>query len=119
MNVVALFGAVPPAVWAGWICANLIPYLSSLATAAPSWATGAITLFLSTATGFFSDWAAQGSNFHWEAALGSALVAWVIAIIHHGKLLKGTNLEADLHAFPRNRAPQTPAATTPPAQAAA
>lgn len=112
MNIVGLFGHVPPEIWIGWLIANVVPYLSALVTRAPNWIAGFLTLLLSAVDGFLSQWAAAGNNFDWKAALGSTLVAWVIAILHHSKILQSTDTEAALH----NMGPQLgkPAVTVPP-----
>lgn len=93
-----LLNTVPTPLLIGFVVSNVIPYLSALATKAPSWATGAITLALSTLTGFLSEWAAQGSAFDWKAALGASLVSWAVAALHHSKILAGTQVEAQLYA---------------------
>lgn len=105
MNVIHLLNNVPWAIFAGWIAANGIPYLSALATKAPSWATGAITAVLSTATGFFSTWAAQGDGFNVKAALGASAIAFVTAFVHHLAFLSGTTLQTQLHAVGTGKHP--------------
>lgn len=90
------FGAVPTAVWIGWICSIAIPYVSALLTAHPSHLTGWITTFLAGAVGVLSTLAATG-DVTWKSA-GAALVAWIIAgpLTHKGNLA-ATSAEADLH----------------------
>lgn len=93
---------IPLATWLSLITSVGIPYLSALATKAPSWSTGFITALLSTGSGFFSEWAAHGSGFAWKAAAGTSLLNFTIAAITHHGWLKGTDVEAKLYAFPRN-----------------
>lgn len=99
MNYLNLAAHLPWPLVAGFIAANVIPYLSALATKAPTWATGAVTALLSTANGFLSTWAAQGSHFDVRAALGAAAISFVVAFLHHKALLSGTNVQAHLHAI--------------------
>lgn len=101
MNVLTLFGHVPMPVVAAWLASNAIPYLSALATRGPRFLTGALTGLLSLAAGFFGTWAAQGDGFDWKAALGAALVSWVVAVIHHTKVLAGTGVESKLYSLPK------------------
>lgn len=98
MNLFSLFGHMPLAVVAGILAANVIPYLSALATKAPTWATGALTLLLAGLDGFFAAWAAQGDQFDWRGAAGTALAAWVVAIMQHRAVLSGTATESRLHS---------------------
>jgi hypothetical protein len=94
--MIALLGHVPWVVVCGWLAANLIPYLSALATRAPSWSTGAVTVGLSLLDGIVVE-VAQG-NLDWQAVLGTAFVSAAIAGWHHSKVLKGTPVEAALYA---------------------
>lgn len=115
MNLVTVLAHVPWPIVCGWLLANLIPYLSALSTKAPTWATGAVTLVLSAADGVLAD-VARG-NVDPRAVIGTALVSWAIASMHHSKILRGTQVEANLHALPRKgnrpkpyRQPMPPAA---------
>jgi hypothetical protein len=98
VSAVSLFAQLPAATVAGFIAATVIPYLSALVTRHPGWWTGAITLLLSALNGVFTQWAAHGDGFDWKAAVGAALISWVIAVVSHSKVLKGTAVEARLHA---------------------
>lgn len=98
-SVLAQLAVIPTAVWVAFIASTAIPFLSALATRAPSFLTGALTLALSAADGFFSVWAKQGDAFSWRAALAATLIAWAIAALTHSKVLKGTAVEAQLHAI--------------------
>jgi hypothetical protein len=99
VTVASLFAQAPTAAIVGYIAAVAIPYLSALLTKHPGWWTGALTLLLSAADGVLSQWAAHGDGFDWKAAVGAALVSWVIAVISHQKILAGTPVEARLHSI--------------------
>lgn len=96
-NLVNLLAQVPWPLVAGWLLANVIPYLSALGTRAPTWATGFLTLVLSLVDGILSELATNG-GYDWRAALGTAFIAWAVAALHHSKILKGTAAEVRLHA---------------------
>lgn len=76
---------------------------------------GVLTLVLSVANGFFTEWAAAGSAFRWQPALNLALSSLIVAVVAHRGQWKGTAIEARLLAFPtaKTAAPAAPAA--PPA----
>lgn len=96
MNALTLLGGIPAAVWIGMICSTVIPFLSALATKAPSFLTGTLTALLAGVTGVLTDLAAT-SDVTWKAA-GAALLSWLIATVTHSKVLSGTTVERDLHA---------------------
>ncbi|HET6915397.1 MAG TPA: hypothetical protein VFH56_04845 [Acidimicrobiales bacterium] len=96
MNYLDLVKHLPWGIVIAALCANAIPYLSALATKAPSWATGAITAVLSLADGFLAELPAK--HYDVRAALGTAFAAWLVAAIHHTKILAGTVVEQRLYA---------------------
>lgn len=98
MNLLTLIHNLPVPVIVAFLTANVIPYLSALATRGPSWLTGMVTVTLSLASGFLSDWAAAGSGFDWRSALGASFGTWVVASLHHWKVLSGTEVETKLYA---------------------
>lgn len=97
-SLLAQISLIPTAVWVAFVASTVIPFLSALATKAPSFLTGALTLALSALDGFLAVWAKAGEGFDWRAALGATLGAWAIAALTHSKVLKGTAIEAQLHA---------------------
>lgn len=96
MNALALLGNIPVAVWIGLLLSTVIPFLSALATKAPSFLTGVVTALLSGLTGVLTTLAASG-DVTWRSA-GAALLSWLIATTTHSKILAGTKTEDDLHA---------------------
>lgn len=98
MNIVTLFDQLPLATIVAWILAQAAPYLSALLTSSPGWLTGALTLLFTAVDGFVAEWVRAGDNFDFTAAAGTALGAWIIAVIHHSKILSGTETERNLYA---------------------
>lgn len=105
----------------GLVLSVVIPAVSSLLSR-EHWdtaVTGAVTLLLSGADGFFSQWAAHPSDFQWKAALGTAVASYALALLVRFGVLKDTNLDATLLAVgsPKSYAPNhaTPAVQPDPA----
>lgn len=102
------------------IVSVVIPLVSALLYRA-HWSItiiGVLTLALSFANGFLTQWADAGNTFAWQAALATTAVDFVMAVVAHKGVWKATPLEANLIAFPRPPA-STPASTPAPAQQAA
>lgn len=96
MNVVTLFAHLPLPLILATVASVLIPGLSALLAKA-HWdqsLTGALTLGLSTALGFLTEWAHAGAGFDWRAAVGTAAVSWLVAAVSQSKILSGTALES-------------------------
>lgn len=104
---------VPWALLGAVLSGNVIPYLSAIATKAPTWATGAITFGLSVVSAFAGEAVNETDGFNWQAAILTAALTVGMAALHHSKILKGTQIEADLHAKVGNK--PTTAAPPPPA----
>lgn len=101
MNLTVLLAHLPLATWLGLLVSIVIPAASALLVKA-HWdasVTGVLTLLLSTADGFLTQWAHAGSGFDWRAAAGTALMSWLIAALTQSKILSGTQLEARLLAL--------------------
>jgi hypothetical protein len=100
MNLLALFGQLPQVAVIAFIASTIIPAFSAWVVREhwDSSITGVVTLGLSTADGFFSEWAKDGDSFNWKYAIGIALGSWAIAAITQSKILSGTQLEAWLLA---------------------
>lgn len=99
------------------IVSVVIPLVSALLYRA-HWSItiiGVLTLALSFANGFLTQWADAGNTFAWQAALATTAVDFVMAVVAHKGVWKATPLEANLIAFPRPPATAAPA----PAQQAA
>lgn len=111
MNLVQLFARVPWALVAAWLAANLIPYLSALATRRRGWWTGAVTMALSLLDGLLADVAQAGDHMQWKTVIGTAFGAWAVAALHHSKVLAGTPIETALHQVgyqPQHAPPPAP-----------
>lgn len=88
---------VPVPYLAAIIGANLIPYLSALATKKPGWWTGAVTVALSLLDAVVGA-VAHGGNDDWRHVAAVTAGAWIVARLHLRTFLAGTKVEADLHA---------------------
>jgi hypothetical protein len=74
----------------------VLPLLSSLLSK-PHWPAeiaGIITLALSTATGFLTEWANAGGDYHWQTALETTLVSFGIAVLGRTGLWRNTVLDS-------------------------
>jgi hypothetical protein len=82
----------------GLVLSLFIPLLTSLLARAqwPSEIQSLITLALGTATGFFTEWAAAGTEFDWRTALGLSLGSLLIAIAARYGFWRETPLDAKL-----------------------
>jgi hypothetical protein len=78
----------------------VIPYLSALATKAPTWATGAVTAVLAAVAGFVGEWAASADadSYDWRKGLTTAASALFFAFLSHKITLSGTTVQSKLHA---------------------
>jgi hypothetical protein len=76
----------------------VIPLLSSLLSRAhwPAEVSGLLTLLLSGATGFLTEWGRAGAGFNWHAAAAAAVVSFVIAVLSRYGLWKDTATDAAL-----------------------
>jgi hypothetical protein len=97
MNLVQQFARLPWPLIAAFLAANLIPYLSALATTKRGWWTGAVTMGLSLVDGVLSVLAQSGVPVNWKTVIGTAFGAWAVAAVHHSKVLAGTPIETALH----------------------
>ena len=96
MNVLTLFGQLPQPAIIALIASVIIPGFSA-AVVKEHWdasITGILTIALSTADGFFTEWAKDGSDFNWKLGVGIAIGSWIIAAITQSKVLSGTQFEA-------------------------
>lgn len=93
MNAVAALSAIPVPFIAAALAANLIPYLSQLATRAPSWATGAVTFALSLLAAVLAAVAHAGAD-NWRTVAAVTAVTWVVARLHLKTFIKGTTVES-------------------------
>lgn len=100
MNLLATLHA-SPALAAMLIASVLIPALTAAAHRErwDSSVTGIATLFLSTAAGFFTEWAQAGDGFRWTTAVIAALGSFIVAALTQSRVLAGTGLEAWLLAL--------------------
>lgn len=100
MNLLNLLAHLPTATIVGIVASVVIPGLSSLLAKAhwPSEVVGALTLLLSTADGFLSEWAKDGAGFAWKAAAGTAALSYLVALAARLGIFKGTALDAKLLA---------------------
>lgn len=101
MNLTNLLGAVPLPILVGVLLSVFAPVLSSL-IAKEHWdqsITGALTLLISTAVGFFTEWGHAGGDFNWRTAAAASLLSWAVAIAAHSKILSVTDLGAKLLAL--------------------
>jgi hypothetical protein len=73
------------------------PFFSALLTKAPSFLTGALTALQAALAGFLAEWAANPDRFDWKQALGTALGAWLVAVVTHKSVLDGTHVQRRLH----------------------
>lgn len=81
-----------------WLAAQLFPYLSALATKAPTWATGALTLLLSQGVSFLSDVWAQGSDgFSFKVAVVNGFATWIAALVHQVGVTRATDVIQNIH----------------------
>lgn len=80
------------------VTAYVIPLLSALVTKAPSAVTGLCTTLLAAISGFLAEWAASPNNFDWKTAAGTALAAWLVAVVAHSKTWAGSAVEQRLHS---------------------
>lgn len=90
------------------IISVVLPLLSSLLSKAhwPAEVAGIITLALSTANGFFTEWAQSSSGpgtFDWRDALGLALSSFIIAALGRLVLWRNTEIDAKLLAIGSRR----------------
>lgn len=88
---------VPVPYIAALIAANVVPYLSALATTKPGWWTGAITVALSLVDAVVAAVAHAGAD-DWRHVAAVTVGAWVVARLHLRTFLKGTKVETELHA---------------------
>jgi len=95
------------------IVSIVIPLFSALLFRAhwPVTVIGLLTLALSFANAFFTQWADTGDRFDWRHALLLTVADFIVAVAGHKGIWKATPLESNLIQFP--------ARTAPPAQAAA
>lgn len=95
----------------GLIVSVVIPLVSALLSRAhwPQEITGILTLAVSTADGFLTEWAHAGSSWDWKPALGQTIITFFLAVAAHYGVWKGTQTSAKLLAFPRAK-PAAPAA---------
>lgn len=100
MNLLSLFAHLPTATLIGVVVSVVIPGLSSLLAKEhwPAELVGALTLLLATTDGFFSEWAKAGDGFAWKAAVGTAVLSYVVALASRFGILKGTGLDRKLRA---------------------
>lgn len=119
MNVIGLLAHVPWPLLAGLLAANVVPYVSALLTKAPGWWTGVCTAVLSFVDGVLSVLANSGTPVNWRAVLGTAFASWIVAAVHHSKILSGTSVETSLHSALSNlpKITVTKRATTVPTDA--
>lgn len=87
---------VPVPFLAAIIAANVIPYLSALATAKPGWWTGAVTVGLSLIDAVVAAVAHAGAD-DWRHVAAVTAAAWIVARLHLKTFLKGTKVEGELH----------------------
>lgn len=95
------------------IVSIVIPLVSALLYRA-HWSItiiGVLTLALSFANGFFTQWADSGPGFNWQHAVLLTVADFILAVAAHKGVWRATPLEANLIQFPK--------ATPPPAQPAA
>jgi hypothetical protein len=96
MDILTLFSHAPLSMWIAIVSSVVIPGLSA-ALVKEHWdssITGILTVGLSTADGFFAEWAKDGSNFNWRIGVGIAIGSWFIAAISQSKILSGTQFES-------------------------
>lgn len=90
------------------IIAFLIPLLSALLSRA-HWdqtITGLLTVGLSIASGYFTEWlhSSNVNHYDWHTALGLALFSFFVAIASHFGVWQGGSLENGLLAIGSKRA---------------
>lgn len=110
----------------GLIASVIIPLVSAALsrTKWPQEITGILTLVVSTADGFFTEWAHAASNWDWKPALGQTIITFALAVAAHYGIWKGTQTQAKVLAFPAPKpaqpapAPEPAPAAPPPAAAA-
>lgn len=101
----------------GLIASVIIPLVSAALsrTKWPQEITGILTLVVSTADGFFTEWAHAGSNWDWKPALGQTIITFALAVAAHYGIWRGTQTQAKVLAFPQSKpAPSQPAPVAPP-----
>lgn len=98
MSLVNLAASTPWPLVAAVLSGNVIPYLAALATRAPSWLTGVLSAALSFVAAVCAEVANVSGAIDWRAVLATAGATWLVAAVHHSKILKGTPVEAKLHA---------------------
>jgi hypothetical protein len=91
-----------------FVVSILIPAISSLVTSVkwPPEIAGYVTLFLSAANGFFTEWGAHPHDYHWQAGLVTAIISYLIAVASRLQLWQGTTIDHHLIAFPYRAAPE-------------
>jgi hypothetical protein len=89
------------------ILSVVIPHLTSLVSNTkiiPVWAGGYVTLVLSAATGFCSEWAQSPDHYDWRQGLATAVGAFVVAALSRQVILKDTPTDTKLIDFGASRA---------------
>lgn len=79
------------------IAAFVIPALSALATKAPSWSTGFVTIVLAGITGFVAEAAKAGDGYDWKRSAAATLASVGIALIAQLQLWGRTAVADWLH----------------------
>jgi hypothetical protein len=85
----------------------LFPLLSNLINRQhwPTEVVGILTLLVSTAGGFVSEYFQDPSHQHWGNAIGKAFLAYVLAAFAHEKIWKGTTTDRKTLAWPNASPP--------------
>lgn len=80
----------------------LIPLLSSLLARAhwPGEVVGILTLLISAANGFLSEWARDTVSYNWRHGLLVAVASFVVAVLGRYGLWRNTATDAKVLAFP-------------------
>lgn len=97
-----LNGFINTAVIVSLVVSVVIPLVSSLLSRThwPSEVTGLITLALSCANGFFTEWNEAGSeHFDWRAGLALAVQSFIVAALARGALWRGTKTDEKVLAL--------------------
>lgn len=106
MNLATLFASLPVPVIALAISANVIPYLSALATKKPGWWTGVVTVALSFLGAVLAA-VAQGGDQSWRYVAAVTALTWLVARLHLSTFVKQTNVESWLHSNGNSGQPAT------------
>lgn len=113
-NYISLADHLPWVFVFGFLATQVIPYLSALATKAPSWATSAVTGVLSFVDALLSQ--LSQADFHhadWKTILLLSFGYTVTAFAHHRIFIHATDVQTWLHAHGNSLAGDAPQNASP------